>query len=135
MLIIQRVVSLNCFLQSSIHQNLGVASKVTTFAMDSTFFFADLLLHLQVVFRVAINNFTADVGYLLSMGCILYHLLFGSPNFHVDSLQINSLLSVFIYHCFHIFAMFTLLLVAFLALMLLILYSLGIVKKCERIIN
>ena len=34
------------FLQSSIPQNLGVASKVTTLEMDSTFFFADCLLRL-----------------------------------------------------------------------------------------
>ena len=40
-----------------------------------------------------------------SLGCILYHLLFGYPLFNVDSQQISSLLSVFTYHCFHFFAM------------------------------
>ena len=41
LIIIQRVLSLHHFLQSSIPQNLGVASKVTTLATDSMFFFAD----------------------------------------------------------------------------------------------
>ena len=53
LLLVRRVLSLNQFLQSSISQNLGVASKVTTLAMDSIFFFVDCLLRLQVVFRVA----------------------------------------------------------------------------------
>ena len=50
-------------MRSSIPQNLGVPSKVTTLAMDSMFFFADLLLRLQAVFRVAGENFTLDVWY------------------------------------------------------------------------
>ena len=41
---------------------LGVPSKVTTLEMDSMFFFADHLLHLQAVFRVAEKNATVDVG-------------------------------------------------------------------------
>ena len=52
-LIVQRVLSLHHFLQSSILQNLGVTSKVTTLSKDSVFFFADSLLQLQAVFRVA----------------------------------------------------------------------------------
>ena len=51
LLLAQRVLSLHHFLQSSIPHNLGVASKVTKMAMDSMFFFADRLLHLQAVFR------------------------------------------------------------------------------------
>ena len=62
LLLIQRVLSLHHFLQSSIPQNLGVASKVTTLAMDSTFFFADCLLHLQAAFRASRKNVTVDVG-------------------------------------------------------------------------
>ena len=85
------------------------------------FFFASCLLHLQAVFRVTIKNITVDIGYLWYLGFMLYHLLFGSPLCHVGSQQINSLLSVFIYHCFHLFLMFMLLLLALLALMLLIL--------------
>ena len=69
------------------------------------------------------------------LGCILYHLLFGSPICNVDSHQTNSLMYIFIYHCFHFFAMFILLFLSFLALMLLILSFLCIVKNCERIIN
>ena len=38
---VQRVLSLHHFLQSSIPQNLGVASKVTTLEMDSIFSFTD----------------------------------------------------------------------------------------------
>ena len=60
--IVQRVLYLNHFLQSSIPQNLGVPSKVTTLAMDNMFFFADCLLHLQAVFRVSGENVTVDVG-------------------------------------------------------------------------
>ena len=96
------------------------ASKLTTLAMDSMFFFADRLLHIQVVFRVTIKNDTVDVGYLWYLGCIIYHLLFGSPLCNVDSQQINSLLSIFLYNCFYFFAMFMLLLLFFLELMLLI---------------
>ena len=40
LLIIQRALSLHHFLQSSIPQNLGVDSKVTTLATDSMFFLA-----------------------------------------------------------------------------------------------
>ena len=39
--LVQCVLSFHHFLQSSIPHNLGVASKVTTLAMDSMFFFAD----------------------------------------------------------------------------------------------
>ena len=53
LLIIQRVFLLHHFLQSSILHNLSVASKVTTLAMDSMFFFSDRLFRLQAVFRVA----------------------------------------------------------------------------------
>ena len=53
LLLIQNVLLLRHFLHSSVPHNLGVASKVTTLAMDSMFFFADRLLHLQAVFRVA----------------------------------------------------------------------------------
>ena len=53
LLLIQRVLSLHHFLQSSITQNLGFASKVITVVTASMFFFADHLLHLQTVFRVA----------------------------------------------------------------------------------
>ena len=53
LLLIQRVLYLHHFLQSSIPQNLGVSSKLTTLALDSMFFFADRLLHLQAVFRVS----------------------------------------------------------------------------------
>ena len=158
-LLVQRFLSLFHFLQSSIPQNLGVASKVTTLEMDSMFFFGDCLLRLQAVFRVAGKNATVDVGYhyknssLIGMICtnllmnlteritnrentklsglltydlwslkfIIYHLLFGSPLYNVDSQQINSLFYVFIYHFFHSFAIFILLLLAFLELMLIIL--------------
>ena len=53
LVLVQRVLSLQHFLQYSIPQNLGVPSKVITLAMDSMFFFADRLPHLQAVFRVA----------------------------------------------------------------------------------
>ena len=53
LIFVSHILSLQHFLQSFILQNLGVASKVTTLAMDSIFFFADFLLHLQAVFRVA----------------------------------------------------------------------------------
>ena len=72
---VHRVLSLHHFLQSFVSQNLDVASKVTTLAMDSIFFLADRLLHLQAVFRVAGKYITVDVGYhytnlsLLEMIC------------------------------------------------------------------
>ena len=53
LLLIQPVLSLHRFLQYFISHNLGVASKVTTLAMDSIFFFAECLLHLQALFGVA----------------------------------------------------------------------------------
>ena len=53
LVVVQRVLSLHHFLISSIPQNLGVASKVTILEMDSMYFFADRLLHLQAVFIVA----------------------------------------------------------------------------------
>ena len=52
-IIVQRVLSLYHLLQFYVPQNLGVAPKLTTLAMESMFFFADSLLHLQAVFRVA----------------------------------------------------------------------------------
>ena len=161
LLLVQRVISFYHFLQYSIPQNLGVASKLTTLAMYSMLFFPDCLLHLQAVFRVTEKNVTVDVGQhytnssplgmictnglmnpteritnraaasfsglptydLWSLGCILYRRLFGSPLCNFDCQKINSLLSVFIYHCFHFFAMFMLLLLAFL----------GIFKNYENI--
>ena len=60
LLLNQLVLSLQPFLQSSITHNLGVASKVTTLATDSKFFFADHLLHLQAVFRVAVRYVALD---------------------------------------------------------------------------
>ena len=62
LLLVQRVLSLRHFPPSSIPQNLGVASKVTTLTMNSMFFFTDFLLHLQAVFRVAEKNTTVDIG-------------------------------------------------------------------------
>ena len=53
LLLVWCVLYLHHFIQSSIPQNLGVASKVTTLSMESIFFFADNLLHLQAVCRVA----------------------------------------------------------------------------------
>ena len=94
----------------------GIASIVTTLAMDGMFFFSDRLLHLQAVFNVAGKKSTVDVGYLWYLGCIIYCLIFGSTLSNVDGQKINSLLSVFIYHSFHFFAIFMFLLIAFLAL-------------------
>ena len=136
LILVHCVISLLHFFQSFIPQNLGVASKVTTLAMESTFFFSDHLLRLQRGNYSRQKNTTVDVGYhyknslslgmicvdglinpiesvtniltanvsgfpaydLWSLGCILYHLLFGSTLCNVDSKQMNSLLSVFIYH-------------------------------------
>ena len=53
LLLVRRFLSLYHVLQSSIPQNLGVASKVTILVMDSMFFFVGRLLRLQAVFRVA----------------------------------------------------------------------------------
>ena len=61
LILVQRVIYLHHFLRSSIPHNFDVASKVTTLAMDIMFFFADRLLHLQAVFRVAEKNATVDV--------------------------------------------------------------------------
>ena len=75
LLLVNRVLSLHHLIQYYISHNLGVASKVTTLEMGSMFFFADRLLHLQVVFRVAEKNATMDIGYhctnssLLGMIC------------------------------------------------------------------
>ena len=75
LLLVQHVLFLHHFIQSSTPQNLDVSSKVTTLAMDSMFFFADRLLHLQAVFIVAGKNATVDVGQhytnLSSLGMIL----------------------------------------------------------------
>ena len=66
LVLVQSVLYLHHFLQSSIPQNLGVPSKVTTLEMDNMFFFADLLLHLQAVFRVAGKKKKKIIGYLNS---------------------------------------------------------------------
>ena len=63
LLLAQCVLSLHQFIQSSIPQNLGDASKGTILAMDSMFFFAYCLLRLQAVFRVAVKNATVDMGH------------------------------------------------------------------------
>ena len=52
LLLIHRVLSLLHFILSSIPKNLGIASKVTTLATESMYFYADCLLRLQAVFRV-----------------------------------------------------------------------------------
>ena len=74
LVLVQHVLSLHHFLWSSIPQNLGVSSTVTTLAMESMFFFPDRLLHLEAVFRVPGKNTTVDVGYnysiLSSLGMI-----------------------------------------------------------------
>ena len=62
LLIVQCVLSLHHFIKSSITQKLGVALKVSTLEMESMFFFANCLLHLQAVFRVSGENGTVDVG-------------------------------------------------------------------------
>ena len=76
LLLVQSFLYLHHLIQSSIPQNLGFASKVTTLAMDSMFFFTDRSLHLQAVFRVTRKNSTVEVGYLWYLGCILCHLFF-----------------------------------------------------------
>ena len=53
LLLIHCIISLHHVLKSSIPLKLVVASKVTTLAMDSIFFFADRLLRVQAIFRVA----------------------------------------------------------------------------------
>ena len=53
LILVQRVLYLHHFIQSSMPQNLGFASKVTTLATNSMFFFAHFLLHLQALFRVS----------------------------------------------------------------------------------
>ena len=93
LLLVHLVLSLHLFLQSSISQNLGVASKLTTLEKDSMFFFADFLLHLQTVFTLTQKNSTVKIGYIWFLRCILYHLIFGYPLCNVDSQQNNILLS------------------------------------------
>ena len=53
LILIQCVLALHHFLQSSITQNLGVSLKLITLATNSVLFFVDRLLHLQAVSRVA----------------------------------------------------------------------------------
>ena len=53
LLLVHHVLSLNQILKSSTLHNLVIASKVTALAMEGMFYFADSLLHLQAVFRVA----------------------------------------------------------------------------------
>ena len=105
-ILVQRVLSLHHFLQSYIPHNLGVASKVTTLAPDSMFFFTDRLLHIQAVFRVAGENTTFHVGQhytnlsLLGMICtnrLMNHTesitnrattkFSGLPTYHLRSLR------------------------------------------------
>ena len=54
------------FFWSYIPHNLGVASKVTSLVLDTMFFFADCLLRLQAVFRVARKCHCKRRVYLLS---------------------------------------------------------------------
>ena len=75
---------------------------------------------------------TYDIWYLR---CMIYHLLVGYPISSVDSQQIYSLPSVFIYHCFHFFEKFMLLRLDVLSFMFTILASLGIDKNGKKIIN
>ena len=78
----RRFLSLNQFIQSSISQNLAVASKVTTLAMDIMFFFKDCLLHIQAVSRVTENNDIVYMGYhytnLSKLGMICTNILMNS---------------------------------------------------------
>ena len=127
LLIVQRVLYLHHFLQYSITQNLGFTSKLTTLSMESMFFFAYCLLHLQAVFKVSekchcgcrvelhklvllgmictnglmnstgrITNIANTKFSVLStyalwyLGCILYHLIFGS---HFLMLTVNKLIA------------------------------------------
>ena len=62
LIIIQSVLSLHRFLQSSIPHNFGVDSKVTTLAMYSMCFFTDRLLHLQNGIYSCWKNATLDIG-------------------------------------------------------------------------
>ena len=63
LLLVQRVLSLRHFIQSSVPQNLGVAQKLTTLVMDGIFFLVGSLLRIQAVFIVARKNSTVDVGW------------------------------------------------------------------------
>ena len=63
LLLVECVLSLHNLLQYSTPHNLDVASKVTTFAIYSMFFFSDCVLHLQAVFRVSRENATVYIGY------------------------------------------------------------------------
>ena len=63
LILVQCVLYLHHFLQSSVPQTLGFPSKVTTLAMDSICFSVDCLLHLQAAFIVSGKNVTVDVGY------------------------------------------------------------------------
>ena len=51
LLLFQSVLSLHHFLQYTITHNFVIASKVTALEMDSMFFFAYCLIHIQAVFR------------------------------------------------------------------------------------
>ena len=62
LILVHRVLSLHHFFLYFKPHHLGVASKVTTLEMDSIFFFADCLLHLQAVFRVVGKKSSVDVG-------------------------------------------------------------------------
>ena len=133
LLLIQRVLYLHHFLQSSIPQKLDVASKVTTLATDSIYFCVSFTLSTRGIQSYQ-KNATLDVGQhytnssslgmiftnrlmtpteritsratthfsglptydLWSLGCILYHRLFGFPLRNFDFQQINSLI-LFLY--------------------------------------
>ena len=72
LVLVQSVLSLHHFLQSSIPQNLGVPSKVTTLATDNIFFIVDSLLHLQAVFKISKGNVTVEVGYNYKNSSLLW---------------------------------------------------------------
>ena len=93
LVLVKSFLSLHHFIQSFIPQNLGFPSKVTTLAMDSMFFFADRLLHLQALFRVARKNVTVDVGQhytnLSSLGMICTNRLMNSTERITNRLIVN----------------------------------------------
>ena len=59
-----------------------------------------------ILHRIVLSTHVND---LWSLGCILYHCLFGSPLFNLDCQQMNILI-FFVYHSFHFFAVFMFLL-------------------------
>ena len=108
LILTQSVLSLQKFLQYSIPPNLDFASKVTTLATDSMFFFADRLLRLQAVFRVSRKRATLDLGQHYtnssSLGMICTNILMNpvenitnraTANFLASLPMISGLLDVF----------------------------------------